>query len=145
MSNVVMVIRMDERKDWDPKLTVAGADRTLRRPSWQKLVAEEKVALVTAAKCMSLLIIMLASFCHQYVFPSTGVRGEPGPLSLSSKKSFICLEPELGKSRGWHCLLSSGSHSKTSQVYGRSIKTLGTVDVLRFPRASLKVHKDFQI
>lgn len=119
-------------------------------PSWQNLVAEEKVGSITAAilktsKCMSFLIIMLASFCHQYVFPSTEVGGEPGPLSLSSKKSFICLEPELRKSQGWHCFLSSGSHSKTSPVYGRSIKTPGTVDLLRFPRASLKLYRDFQI
>lgn len=26
MSNAVMVIRMDERKDWNPKLAVSGAD-----------------------------------------------------------------------------------------------------------------------
>lgn len=71
--------------------------------------------------------------------------GEPGPLRLSSEKSFICLEPELGKSRGWHCLLSLGDHSKLSPAYGRSTKTPEAADLLRFPGGSLKVQRDFQI
>jgi hypothetical protein len=137
-----MVIRMDERKDWNPKLNVAGADRTLQRPSWQNLVAEEKAASVTAI----LKTVQVHEFANYSCFllppvclpfsRSQRSEGDPGPLRLSSKKRPHLLRTRAGK------VLSLA----LPPVLGHTQQTQSSLQkILSNTRVSLKVQRDFHI